>query len=68
MTESGCHFAPSPVGRGTSNGPFYYASAAEPFGDTVDTHPRAHRVLVTARRTGDLNSVYNVQDMSLRLH
>src|SRR5215831_950247 len=37
-------------------GSFYYASAAKPFGDTVDAYLRARRVLVAARRTGDPDS------------
>ena len=35
--------------------PFYSASAAEPFGDTVDAHLCARCVLVATRRTGDPN-------------
>jgi len=43
-------------------GAFYDASATEPFGDTVDAHLRARRVLVAARRTGDPDSADDLQD------
>ena len=46
-------------GEGTA-GPFYYASATEPLGDTVNTHLRTRCVLVAARRTGDTDSANNL--------
>src|SRR5712691_6306579 len=41
-------------------GPSSTASAAESFGDTVDAHLRARRVLVAARRTRDPDSANNL--------
>ena len=36
--------------------PFYYASATEPFGDTIDAYLGARRILVATGSTGDPDS------------
>src|SRR5205809_674020 len=64
-------FASQPKAQGTltlalsrrergQKGPFHYASATEPLGDTVNTHLRTRCVLVAARRTGDPDSANNL--------
>src|SRR5262245_663500 len=41
-------------------GPFYYASATEPFSDTIDAHLRAHRVLVATGRPRNPDGANNI--------